>query len=369
VRPSRVTLIPSYLRMLCAEDISGLASDCKNWNTRFNKEARLRGRIEKALVKSEEKLTRTKNKLERLEQKYEDNEDRLERANESLKATVKLKNTILRLRSQLRIMERKLVEKNAAEERMRSEMASPMKIRLNNKTLSIEDGRRIASQLSSDNDTPVNPLLSDTLTEPRGPECDSQSDKSTGYPSRLEDMPEVGIDTKDVVSTAEGVGTPSSPPSGVEITHPFAISSREAKRKQKRVRGHKRMVSRDDNDMLASLDIKGKKKEDDEVVMRLPQELKSISIPESQVIEGVVHYHIVVTVRKGRRQQRWSVLRRYRDFDSMNTTIRAQLSSNVNIPEDLVLPRKYVKLFFSHTNETFVEQRRVANISVFPLLT
>jgi len=89
-----------------------------------------------------------------------------------------------------------------------------------------------------------------------------------------------------------------------------------------------------------------------------PGLLSTVCIPDAKVVDGVGYYDIFLTVdTKMKTQQRWSLTRRYSDFDTMHAAISTKLGVE-KIPKDLVLPAKASKLFWSHTSERFVEARR-----------
>lgn len=79
-------------------------------------------------------------------------------------------------------------------------------------------------------------------------------------------------------------------------------------------------------------------------------EFKKVAIPTTEVNDGTVFYHVNVEADGGS----WSVLKRYSQFEEFH----AAMQQVMGFPPTAELPGKRFKLFTSHVDPEFVEERR-----------
>jgi hypothetical protein len=85
-----------------------------------------------------------------------------------------------------------------------------------------------------------------------------------------------------------------------------------------------------------------------------PQEkeaIKSLSLPSTEIADGVVYYIVNVTGSFSK----WSIRKRYSQFEELCNQANDMAR---HLPPGCVLPPKMPKLFFSHVSKEFIEERR-----------
>jgi len=81
--------------------------------------------------------------------------------------------------------------------------------------------------------------------------------------------------------------------------------------------------------------------------------IKAVSIPSTKKDQTAVYYLIGVTGSF----HKWTVAKRYSQFEALHTDIVTEMSGKA-LPAGCELPPKKIKLFTSHTDSAFVEERR-----------
>jgi len=87
-----------------------------------------------------------------------------------------------------------------------------------------------------------------------------------------------------------------------------------------------------------------------------PQEsngIKSITVPTCKVTAGTVFYQIAVA----NAFNKWGVSKRYSQFEELHVAVTTEMAGKP-LPSGAELPPKKMKLFTTHTDPEFIEQRR-----------
>lgn len=80
-------------------------------------------------------------------------------------------------------------------------------------------------------------------------------------------------------------------------------------------------------------------------------DIKSVEVPTTRITDSTVFY--VINVKAG---SKWSVIKRYNQFKELHTKLSTDLSKHIPVGCDLP-PQKW-KMFTSHRDPAFVEERR-----------
>jgi len=84
-----------------------------------------------------------------------------------------------------------------------------------------------------------------------------------------------------------------------------------------------------------------------------PAGIKTVGIPTCKVVTGTVFYQIAVT----NASNKWGVSKRYSQFEELHMAVTTEMGGK-SLPAGTELPPKRMKLFTTHTDPEFIEQRR-----------
>jgi len=398
VRPRRVLKIPGHINVLSPESTE---------NSLLHSRTLASQQEEMKTVKAEKTALETrilvlKKTMQHLRDRNEDLQSKLDLANAKVLKSVSDKNLIFRLKAEVASLEKQLFQttgksatynskqmpaysdsrnhdssKSADEEEyhgrerstspIRVKSDSPLKIRLNNRTVLKEQDSSVSLQIQLDKrNRQLEEKEKEILNLKAEIKCLHRKPPlypGTGTPPHTPPRQEIATNISNNLEKGEGGAQRSSPytaEGGTQTegppTNPLMFGSGESER----------AVGEFTEELGGSgLDETAAKANKTRALLQIPDGKKcmldsgrvvsSACIPDTKIVDGVAYYEIIAKVDLGRTQERWSISRRFRDFDIMHQALIHSSSRNIT---DLVLPSKIFKLFFSHTSPGFIEGRR-----------